>query len=119
MILGDNFFYGQNLSGLLANCVKLKNGAKIVLHSVKNPEAFGVAKINIKNKKIIKIKKKEKNLISNYAITGLYFFYKNVINYSKNLKPSKRGELEIIDLINQYKLKNNFQLSFLEEVVLG
>ena len=50
MILGDNFFYGQNLSGLLANCVKLKNGAKIVLHSVKNPEGFGVAKINLKKK---------------------------------------------------------------------
>ena len=113
MILGDNFFYGQNLSGLLANCVKLKNGAKIVLHSVKNPEGFGVAKINFKNKKISKIKEKPKKFISNYAITGLYFFDKDVANYAKKLKPSKRGELEIIDLINKYKLKKKLSAEFL------
>ena len=113
MILGDNFFYGQNLSGLLSNCVKLKQGAKIVLHNVKNPERFGVAKINPKNKKILKISEKPKKFISNYAITGLYFFDKNVVNYAKNLKPSKRGELEIIDLINKYKLKNKLSAEFL------
>ena len=105
MILGDNFFYGQNLSGLLSNCVKLKQGAKIVLHSVKNPEMFGVAKINPKNKKILKISEKPKKFVSNYAITGLYFFDKKVSEYAKKLKPSKRGELEIIDLIEQYKKK--------------
>ena len=113
MILGDNFFYGQNLSGLLANCVKLKNGARIVLHSVKNPEAFGVAKVNIKNKKIQKLKEKPKKFISNYAITGLYFFDKNVVNYAKSLKPSKRGELEIIDLINKYRIKNKLSAEFI------
>ena len=80
MILGDNFFYGQNLSGLLSDCVKLKQGAKIVLHSVKNPEMFGVAKINPKNKKILKISEKPKKFISNHAITGLYFFDKKVIS---------------------------------------
>ena len=74
MILGDNFFYGQNLSKLLRDCANLKQGAKIVLHSVKNPELFGVAKINDKNKKILKIQEKPKKFISNYAITGLYFF---------------------------------------------
>ena len=105
MILGDNFFYGQNLSGLLSNCVKLKQGAKIVLHNVKNPEKFGVAKINPKNKKILKISEKPKKFVSNYAITGLYFFDKKVSEYAKKLKPSKRGELEIIDLIEQYKKK--------------
>ena len=105
MILGDNFFYGQNLSGLLSNCVKLKQGAKIVLHNVKNPEMFGVAKINPKNKKILKISEKPKKFVSNYAITGLYFFDKKVSEYAKKLKPSKRGELEIIDLIEQYKKK--------------
>ena len=105
MILGDNFFYGQNLSGLLSNCVKLKQGAKIVLHNVKNPERFGVAKINPKNKKILKISEKPKKFVSNYAITGLYFFDKKVSEYAKKLKPSKRGELEIIDLIEQYKKK--------------
>ena len=112
LILGDNFFYGQNLSGLLSNCVKLKQGAKIVLHSVKNPEMFGVAKINPKNKKILKISEKPKKFISNYAITGLYFFDKKVIEYAKKLKPSKRGELEIIDLIDQYKKKHKLSAEF-------
>ena len=113
MILGDNFFYGQNLSGLLSNCVKLKQGAKIVLHNVKNPEKFGVAKINPKNKKILKISEKPKKFISNYAITGLYFFDKKVIEYAKKLKPSKRGELEIIDLIDQYKKKHKLSAEFI------
>jgi len=113
MILGDNFFYGQNLSGLLSNCVKLKQGAKIVLHGVKNPEMFGVAKINPKNKKILKISEKPKKFISNYAITGLYFFDKKVIEYAKKLKPSKRGELEIIDLIDQYKKKHKLSAEFI------
>ena len=113
LILGDNFFYGQNLSGLLSNCVKLKQGAKIVLHSVKNPEMFGVAKINPKNKKILKISEKPKKFISNYAITGLYFFDKKVIEYAKKLKPSKRGELEIIDLIGQYNKKHKLSAEFI------
>ena len=113
MILGDNFFYGQNLSKLLTGCAKLKNGAKIVLHSVKNPELFGVAKINNKNKNILKIIEKPKKFISNYAITGLYFFDKKVVNYAKKLKPSKRGELEIIDLINQYKKNKKLSAEFI------
>ena len=113
MILGDNFFYGQNLSTLLHNCAKLKTGAKIILHSVQKPELFGVAKINLKNKKIIKIVEKPKKFFSNHAITGLYFFDKNVVNYAKKLKPSKRGELEIIDLINQYKKKNKLSAEFI------
>ena len=113
MILGDNFFYGQNLSKLLTECARLKNGAKIVLHSVKNPHLFGVAKINDKNKNILKIIEKPKKLISNYAITGLYFFDKKVVNYAKKLKPSKRGELEIIDLINQYKKTKKLSAEFI------
>ena len=113
MILGDNFFYGQNLSTILHNCAKLKTGAKIILHSVQKPELFGVAKINLKNKKIIKIVEKPKKFVSNHAITGLYFFDKNVVNYAKKLKPSKRGELEIIDLINKYKKKNKLSAEFI------
>ena len=106
MILGDNFFYGQNLSKLLLSCSSIKSGAKIILHNVQNPELFGVAKIN-KNKKILKIIEKPKKFVSNNAITGLYFFDKNVVKYAKKLKPSKRGELEIIDLLKQYKNRNN------------
>ncbi len=105
MILGDNFFYGQNLTGKLITNTKLKVGAKVVLHKVKKPELFGVAKINKKNK-ILSIKEKPKKFLSDLAITGLYFFDKNVVNYAKKLKPSKRNEVEIVDLLNIYKKKN-------------
>lgn len=113
MILGDNFFYGQSLSSLLKKCAQLKKGAKIILHNVQNPGSFGVAKINEKNKKILKIVEKPKKFISNKAITGLYFFDKNVVNYAKQLKPSKRGELEIIDLIKKYKNNNKLSAEFI------
>tara|TARA_B100000282_G_scaffold142724_1_gene102614 strand:- start:1733 stop:2596 length:864 start_codon:yes stop_codon:yes gene_type:complete len=103
LILGDNFFYGQNLSKILRNCTKLKNGAKVLLHRVNNPERFGVAKVF--GKKIRSIKEKPRKFISDLAITGLYFFDRKVCNYAKKLKPSKRGELEIVDLLNRY-LKN-------------
>ena len=111
MILGDNFFYGQNLSKLLSECANLKKGVKIILHSVQKPELFGVAKLNKKNNKIVKIVEKPTKYISNNAITGLYFFDRKVVEYSKSLKPSKRGELEIIDLINKYK--NNISSAFI------
>ena len=112
LILGDNFFYGQNLSSSLINSAKLKKGAKILLHKVNNPELFGVAKINEKNK-IIDIKEKPKKYISDLAITGLYFFDNKVIEYSKKLKPSKRGEIEITDLLNKYKKNNNLYAELL------
>ena len=112
LILGDNFFYGQNLTKNLINSSKLKKGAKIILHKVLNPELFGVAKLNSK-KKIIKIKEKPKKFMSDFAITGLYFFDKNVTNYSKKLKPSKRGELEITDLLNIYRKKNQLDADFI------
>ena len=105
LILGDNFFYGQNLSKELVNCAKLKKGAKVFLYKVTKPELYGVAKIGQKNK-IIKIVEKPKKYISDYAITGIYFFDNKVVDYAKKLKPSKRGELEITDLLKKYK-KNN------------
>jgi glucose-1-phosphate thymidylyltransferase len=100
LILGDNFFYGQSLTKILLKCVKLKKGSKIILHKVINPEKFGVAKI--KNNKILTIKEKPKKHISDLAITGLYFFDNKVISLSKKLKPSKRNELEITDLLKKY-----------------
>ena len=112
MILGDNFFYGQNLTNKLLNCAKIKNGAKVLLHSVQKPELFGVAKIN-SNNKIIQIKEKPKKFFSNYAITGLYFFDNNVVHYAKKLKPSKRGEVEIVDLLMKYKKKNKLSADFI------
>ena len=105
LILGDNFFYGQNLTNQLLKNTKLSKGAKIILHKVNKPELYGVAKIGSKNK-IIMIKEKPKKYLSDLAITGLYFFDNKVIEYAKKLKPSKRGEIEIVDLINKYKKKN-------------
>ena len=101
MILGDNFFYSQNLSSLLLENTKLKEGARVVLHKVQNPELFGIAQIN-KNQKIVKIIEKPKKFLSDLAITGLYFFDNNVVKYSKKLKPSKRGEVEIVDLLKLF-----------------
>ena len=112
LILGDNFFYGQNLTSKLINCTKLKNGAKVILHKVIKPELFGVAKTS-KTGKITMLKEKPKKFISDLAITGLYFFDNLVCKYSKLLKPSKRGELEIVDLINKYKKKGNLKASLL------
>ena len=111
MILGDNFFYGQSLTNMLLECVKIKKGAKVILHKVINPENFGVAVV--KNKKIQTIKEKPKKFISDLAITGLYFFDNKVVQYAKKLKPSKRKELEIIDLLNKYKKNKQLSAEFI------
>ena len=112
LILGDNFFYGQSLTKKLRKCVKLNEGATIILHPVKNPSSYGIANIDKKNK-ITKIVEKPKKPLSNLAVTGLYFFDNKVVNYSKNLKPSKRKEIEIVDLLNKYKKNNKLSAEFL------
>ncbi|MDB4339856.1 glucose-1-phosphate thymidylyltransferase RfbA [Pelagibacteraceae bacterium] len=108
LILGDNFFYGQSLTKILKKNINLKNGAKVFIHPVKNPHLYGVATLD-KNKKVIKLIEKPKKTNSNLAVTGLYFFDKKVVEYTKKLKPSKRGELEIIDLLNIYKRKKKLK----------
>ena len=105
LILGDNFFYGQSLTKKLIKCTNLSKGAKVFLHPVKNPSFYGVATIN-KQKKIVSIVEKPKSTKSNLAVTGLYFFDNKVIKISKTLKPSKRKEIEIVDLLNKYRNKN-------------
>ncbi len=112
LILGDNFFYGQSLTEKLKKCVNLKNGSKILLHPVKSPSQYGVATVNSKNK-VLKLVEKPKKTSSNLAVTGLYFFDNNVVEFSKSLKPSKRGEIEIIDLLNKYRKKNKLKAEFL------
>ncbi len=112
LILGDNFFYGQSLTKKLKNCVNLNSGCKILVHPVKKPELYGVAEINSKGK-IKSLKEKPKKTHSNLAVTGLYFFDNNVVNFSKSLKYSKRRELEIIDLLNKYKKKNKLKAEHL------
>ena len=108
LILGDNFFYGQSLTKILKKNINLKNGAKVFIHPVKNPHLYGVATLD-KNKKVIKLIEKPKKTNSNLAVTGIYFFDKKVVEYTKKLKPSKRGELEIIDLLNIYKRKKKLK----------
>ena len=105
MILGDNFFYGNMLSPLIKNSFKKNKGCNIYLYPSNKPSAYGVVEFDKKNK-IKKIIEKPKKTSSNLIITGLYVFDKKVSDYAKKLKPSKRGELEIVDLINAYKSKN-------------
>ena len=112
LILGDNFFYGQSLTKKLKACTKLSSGAKVFLHPVNNPSLYGVAKIGKKNK-IKKIIEKPKKYFSNFAVTGLYFFDNKVIKYSKSLKPSKRNEIEIVDLLKKYNNKNKLTAEFI------
>lgn len=108
LILGDNFFYSQSLTKKLKECLKLKKGATVFLHPVKNPNLYGVATVNKKNK-IIKLVEKPKKTKSNLAVTGLYFFDNKVVGLSKKLKPSKRKELEITDLLNKYRAKKQLK----------
>ena len=108
LILGDNFFYGQSLTKILKENINLKTGAKVFIHPVKNPHLYGVATLD-DNNRIIKIQEKPKKTKSNFAVTGLYFFDNKVIEFTKKLKPSKRKELEIIDLLNIYKKKNKLK----------
>ena len=112
LVLGDNFFYGQSLTKNLRKNLIFSKGARIFLHPVKNPQRYGVAYLD-KNKKIIKLLEKPNRTKSNLAVTGLYFFDNKVVEFSKKLKKSKRGELEIIDLLNIYRKKNNLKAEFI------
>ena len=112
LILGDNFFYGQSLTKILRKNMNLNSGAKIFVHPVKSPHLYGVATLD-KNRKIVKLEEKPKKTKSNYAVTGLYFFDNKVVELTKKLKPSKRGELEIIDLLNFYKRKKKLKAEFI------
>lgn len=108
LILGDNIFYGQSFSSMLREVSqKIKNngGATVFGYKVKDPERYGVVEFD-KNGLAKSIEEKPKKPKSDYAVTGLYFYDNNVVQYAKSLKPSKRGELEITDLNNIY-LKNN------------
>jgi len=111
LILGDNFFYAQSLTKILQNATNLKSGAKVFLHPVNNPKLYGIA--TIKKNKIVNLIEKPISTKSNLAVTGLYFFDKKVVELCKTLKPSKRKELEIIDLLKKYKKKNKLKAEFL------
>lgn len=105
LILGDNLFYGSEMERLLASANSNESGASIFAYHVNNPERYGVAQFD-KNEKVISVEEKPNNPKSNFAITGLYFYDNNVVQYAKSLKPSPRGEYEITDL-NKLYLENS------------
>ena len=111
LILGDNFFYGQGFTNRLREVTKQKTGSTIFVYGVNNPQDYGI--IEMHNKKIINIKEKPKKSKSNLAITGLYFFDHNVVNISKKLKPSKRKELEIVDLLKEYLKRKKLKIEYM------
>lgn len=113
LILGDNIFYGSELQTKLKRAASRNDGASVFAYQVKDPERYGVVELD-KDEKAISLEEKPKQPKSRNAITGLYFYDKNVTDYSKSLKPSPRGELEITDL-NKIYLEN--QKLFVE--VLG
>jgi glucose-1-phosphate thymidylyltransferase len=101
LVLGDNIFYGHNLTGILQNAAGFKSGAVVISCYVKDPQRYGVVEFG-KNAKAISITEKPKNPKSNWAVTGLYFYDNKVVQIAKKLKPSKRGELEITDVNKAY-----------------
>ena len=114
LMLGDNFFFGQGFYNLLKKGTNLKKGAFFLAYNVPNPEKYAV--LEKKNNKILSIVEKPQNPKTNLAIPGIYFFDKNVVDYCKNLTKSKRGELEIVDLINIYIKRNSVKF---EEIGRG
>ena len=112
LILGDNFFYGQGFTNRLKNALKKNNGATIFTYIVNNPSDYGILETDKRNK-IKKIIEKPFRPKSNLAITGLYFFNHKVINFAKSLKPSKRNELEIVNLLNIYLKKKLLRAEFM------
>ena len=113
LILGDNFFYSKNLNNLIFNNFDFFKGSKIFIKKVKKPSLYGVAKLN-KESKILNLTEKPKFPKSNFAVTGLYLFDKKVSKLSKLLRPSSRGELEIIDLLNSYLRNNELSANILD-----
>ncbi|PGW15549.1 glucose-1-phosphate thymidylyltransferase [Bacillus thuringiensis] len=112
LILGDNIFYGHGLTELLEKAVKKKRGATVFGYYVNDPERFGVVEFDSK-KHVINIMEKPKEPKSNYAVTGLYFYDKRVIEIAKNIKPSSRGELEITDINKEYLKMGELEVELL------
>jgi len=112
LILGDNIFYGQNLTELLQQAAKLKKGAVIFGYYVKDPQRYGVLEFN-KKCKVISIEEKPRKPNSNWVVSGLYFFDNNVVTIAKNIRPSARGELEITAVNNEYIKRGKLRVEFL------
>lgn len=112
LVLGDNIFYGQGFGEVLLNAAKLDDGALIFGYYVNDPQRYGVAEFD-KDGNVFSIEEKPEKPKSNYAVTGLYFYSNDVVQKAKNLKPSKRGELEITDLNNLFLEEKRLQIKLL------
>jgi len=112
MILGDNIFYGYNFREILEDAAKMEDGAMVFGYYVNDPERYGV--VDFDNSGNVKsIEEKPVKPRSNYAVTGLYFYSNDVVEKAKNLKPSKRGELEITDLNKIYLKEERLKVKLL------
>ncbi|MBN2831479.1 MAG: glucose-1-phosphate thymidylyltransferase RfbA [Candidatus Omnitrophica bacterium] len=112
LILGDNIFYGYNLGKLLRQSAKMKKGASVFGYLVKDPGRYGVIEFN-KNHEVTAIIEKPKKPKSSWVVSGLYFYDNDVIKIAKSIKPSKRGELEITGVNNEYIRQGRFKVKFL------
>ncbi len=112
LILGDNIFYGYNFRSVLEDAAKLEDGSIVFGYHVKDPERYGVVEFD-NSGKAISLEEKPAVPKSNYAVTGLYFYSNDVVEKAKNLKPSKRGELEITDLNRLYLEENRLSVKLL------
>jgi glucose-1-phosphate thymidylyltransferase len=112
LILGDNFFYGQGFTNRIKEKIQENRGATIFTYTVNNPSDYGIIELD-RNNKIKNILEKPKKTNSRLAITGFYLFDKNVVNFAKKLKLSKRNELEIVDLIKRYFKEKKLDAEFM------
>src|SRR3954462_8270920 len=109
LILGDNIFYGHDLTGMLEESAKLTSGSRVFAYQVKDPERYGVVEFD-KQHKALSIEEKPKQPRSNWAVTGLYFYDSSVVDIAANLKPSARGEYEITDVNREYLNRGQLQV---------
>lgn len=112
LILGDNIFFGHGMEENLSAAVKKSNGATVFAYHVNDPERYGVVEFD-ELRKAVSIEEKPKVPKSNYAVTGLYFYDENVVEYAKSVKPSNRGELEITDLNKIYLEKGKLDVQLM------